>query len=420
MSSNLKQSRKLNQRDKTSDTNLKVLPQLVSVTGNQINFKSQLPDNFCFEKFLAEQNIKHELYKKVNYLLNGRLTNFHQSTPLIYPALRMSINSRYLVGKFDLIPHVTAYLSKIKRVLKTIEIRQSQSKNYKFFDVIFIVSPRHRNLVSFILSCLASNKNNNLRISIISGRSSKVVASIARMNKKSTILVVLSKGLDEISTLKNSKIVLDWLSPNNSHESAYSDQIFVATSNPTKAYLVGCLKKNVIKIPDWIDNKYPVWGAFLIVIGVITDVKGIDEFLRGASMIDEHFDEHKSQNNIPICLGTILYFRNHFCTLQTRKDYNSQFFCNFLNNKQIITFVRESAQIRRSRNFGLSALHRPEITCENGFIQLTLSASNTPVSTMGILMAIYEHSWFVNKVLANKIKTKQLKKRTFLANLKQS
>ena len=133
--------------------------------------------------------------------------------------------------------------------------------------------------------------------------------TLVKCNPETTLFIVSSKSFTTLETLTNARSAKNWLEQNGCND--FSKHFIAITSNSDAAKEFGVDDNNIFEMWSWVGGRYSVWSAIGLSIIISIGMDGFNDFLAGASVIDNHFQTMPLSNNIPVLLGLIdVWYRN--------------------------------------------------------------------------------------------------------------
>ncbi len=132
------------------------------------------------------------------------------------------------------------------------------------------------------------------------------------INIERTLFCVSSKSLGTIETLKNANAIKDLLNKQKNYLPNQSNQSFViATANIKKAGEFGVPESHVMPFDNATGGRFSVWSSIGFPLLMAIGEKGFLSFLAGAEKMDKHFKEADFNKNLPVLMALIsIWYRN--------------------------------------------------------------------------------------------------------------
>ncbi len=140
----------------------------------------------------------------------------------------------------------------------------------------------------------------------------RLLSILKSIDIKSTLFCLSSKSLGTIETLKNTESLLTVLNGTKGYNPKGTNHSFVAaTANCEKAISLGIPESHIMPFDTATGGRFSVWSAIgfplLMAIGEVRFL----EFLSGAETMDQHFEKTGFDKNIPILMAMVsIWYRN--------------------------------------------------------------------------------------------------------------
>jgi len=129
---------------------------------------------------------------------------------------------------------------------------------------------------------------------------------------ESTLFCIGSKSLGTIETARNTETVLTLLNNTDGYNPTATNQSFVAASaNLAKAQELNIPESHIMPFDTATGGRFSVWSSIgFPVLMAIGEEKFLD-FLSGAEIIDKHFQNTKLEKNLPVVMALVsIWYRN--------------------------------------------------------------------------------------------------------------
>lgn len=135
---------------------------------------------------------------------------------------------------------------------------------------------------------------------------------LGKLNPATTLFIITSKTFTTQETLANANTAKNWLTK-NAHGGKNLSKHFVAVSaNVDNARTFGIPEQNIFPMWDEIGGRYSLWSAVGLSIALYIGMSAFKQLLRGANVMDQHFRNAPSNENIPVLLALIEIWNQHF------------------------------------------------------------------------------------------------------------
>jgi len=131
-----------------------------------------------------------------------------------------------------------------------------------------------------------------------------------------TLVIVCSKTFVTQETQSNANAARAWIVGALGEKAAANH--FVAVSTNAEAMdKFGIASDHRFTMWDWVGGRYSVWSAIGLVAEIVLGSERFEEFLAGASDIDEHFTSVPFERNLPVITGVLSVWNRTFLGLPT-------------------------------------------------------------------------------------------------------
>ncbi len=126
---------------------------------------------------------------------------------------------------------------------------------------------------------------------------------LARLDPRTTLVIVASKTFTTIETMTNARTAQQWL--RGTLGDAADDHFAAVSTALDKTGAFGIDPDRVFGFWDWVGGRYSVWGAVGLPLMIAIGPERFAEFLDGAHAMDRHFVEAPLPENLPVLLGLV-------------------------------------------------------------------------------------------------------------------
>ena len=131
-----------------------------------------------------------------------------------------------------------------------------------------------------------------------------------------TLFIICSKTFVTMETQANANAARAWVVGALGEKAAANH--FVAVSTNAEAMdKFGIASDHRFTMWDWVGGRYSVWSAIGLVAELTLGTPRFEEFLQGASEIDQHFTTAPFEKNLPVIAGLIAVWNRTFLALPT-------------------------------------------------------------------------------------------------------
>ena len=280
-----------------------------------------------------------------------------------------------------------------------------------------------------VTAALCEFTHTQVRMHFVSSMDSHdLFEKLATLKIESTLFVIASKSFKTQTTLANAHAALAWFKERGGNNMA---KHFVAVSaNADAARAFGIVEQNLFPVWDWVSGRFSFWCANGLTAMISIGAKRFDELLAGARAMDKHFRTEPLSQNVPVLMALIDAWYRRGWNAVTRQviptHYSLRGLPDFIEHlgptqqvptQQVPTHV--AGRILNPADFIITVLadhqaqaqHQQLLAHSLGQSRALMMEDNSPSntilmaqldpSTLGGLIALYEHKEFVSQVLAD-------------------
>ncbi|VEG91591.1 glucose-6-phosphate isomerase [Legionella spiritensis] len=259
---------------------------------------------------LAEQS---QIQQTVKSLFCGEKLNFTEDRAVLHPALRSP-------AMFSAEPHGKTIAEDVYKTLSRMEQMTLSLQNGHFNDI----SVKHIVNIGIggsdlgprmVLAALAPYRNQAITVDFISNLDAwDTNVTLSRLDPEHTLFIISSKSFKTYETLLNAEQAMKWLGSKERGK----QQCIAVTANHEAARNFGIAEQNILPIWEWVGGRYSVWSAIGLPIALGTGFDTFQQFLYGASLVDEHMLHADPDKNLPLCLALLDCWTINFLGADTR------------------------------------------------------------------------------------------------------
>lgn len=132
-----------------------------------------------------------------------------------------------------------------------------------------------------------------------------VARNITGLNPETTLVVVVSKTFTTAETMLNARTLREWISSSLGPAAVAKHMVAVST-NLKLVEQFGIDPNNAFAFWDWVGGRYSVCSAVgVLPLSLQYGFPIVENFLKGASSIDQHFYSAPFEKNLPVLLGLL-------------------------------------------------------------------------------------------------------------------
>jgi glucose-6-phosphate isomerase len=139
---------------------------------------------------------------------------------------------------------------------------------------------------------------------------------IRSIDPAETLVIVCSKTFITQETQANANAARAWMVGALGENSPANHFVAVSTNAPAMDAF-GIAAEHRFTMWDWVGGRYSVWSAIGLIAELTIGSERFEEFLGGASDIDEHFTQAPYARNLPVLMGVLGVWNRTFLNLPT-------------------------------------------------------------------------------------------------------
>ena len=232
----------------------------------------------------------------------GKAINASENRAVLHTALRNLTKTPVQLNGADVMPAIAEVWQRIAALC---------NKWVGITDVIHIgiggsdFGPR---LVVQALAHVAPSRS--MRMHFVANVDSAELAQILESAQPhSTRIIIVSKSFTTLETMMNAKTVVNWLKTNNLTKSQIENALIGVTTNVPAAKSFGLKPDNIYPFWDWVGGRFSVWSAVGLPIALQYGFDTFQNFLAGASAMDQHFINAPAEQNLPLIMALALHYQ---------------------------------------------------------------------------------------------------------------
>jgi glucose-6-phosphate isomerase len=139
---------------------------------------------------------------------------------------------------------------------------------------------------------------------------------IRSIDPAETLVIVCSKTFITQETQANANAARAWIVGALGEKSPANHVVAVSTNAPAMDAF-GIAPEHRFTLWDWVGGRYSVWSAIGLIAELTIGSERFEEFLAGASGIDQHFTQAPYERNLPVLMGLLGVWNRTFLKLPT-------------------------------------------------------------------------------------------------------
>ncbi len=260
------------------------------------------------------------------------------------------------------------------------------------------------------MACNALNneQNKDVPVYFISNVDAhNLVDILNKINPETTLFTIASKTFTTQETLLNANTVKQWFI-NKAGVDAVKKH-FVALSTNIKAVKEFGITENwIFGFWDYIGGRYSIWSAIGLPLALKLGVNGFNEFLSGALLVDDHFQNTPLEKNIPFVLASISMWYNNMFNYDSYAilpyDYRLRDFSRYVQQLEMESNGKHITKNGTATGYNTSPLvfGEPGTDSQHSFYQMLHQGTKIiPCDFIGFIKAEHSHNSHQDVVIAN-------------------
>ena len=283
----------------------------VATDGLLLDFSKQklTPDTFSLLIDLAQQQ---GLGEATNALYSGGEVNRSEMRPALHTALRATPSDQSGDIQIDgqqVSQLVANNLLDMERIAT--KIQQGEWLGYSGQPITTVInigvggSDIGPHMVCHALDEFRVETKFPLEIMFVSSMDgSQLAEMLQHLDQASTLFIIASKTFTTIDTLANAETARAWLRKRIPSDSLIGQHHLVGCSAfPQRMAAWGIPVENQIALWDWVGGRYSLWSGIGLPIAIKLGMRGFKQLLKGAHAMDDHFQNAKPEQNLPVMLA---------------------------------------------------------------------------------------------------------------------
>lgn len=258
-------------------------------------------------------------------LFRGDKINFTEKRSVLHTALRYSGSGSILSDGQDVMPGVRAVLEKMKAFCG--QVRSGAWKGHTGKPIRHVVnigiggSDLGPVMVTEALRPYGYDKDGTRRIEshfVSNVDGTHLAETLRHLELDQTLFLVASKTFTTQETMVNAHAARDALVQAMGGNAAAVAKHFAALSTNIPAVKAfGIDPENAFEFWDWVGGRYSCWSAIGLPIALSLGFENFQAFLRGAAMMDQHFQSAPPEKNMPMILALLGVWYTDFFGAET-------------------------------------------------------------------------------------------------------
>lgn len=234
--------------------------------------------------------------------------------PVPYTALRDRALTPISINGEDIASQIRDNLFRMNRICRDIRSWKWRGFSDKpITDVVTLGVGGAANGAEAVCKALSPYQTNSTQLHFVSNTDSRLLQRLlARLQPDTTLFIVSSKSFTTQETMRNAEAAREWIQKQANTQHAMSHHFIGITAQQDAAIAFGIDKDNVLPVWDWLPGRYSLWAAAGLPVALAIGMERFEEFLKGANIMDRHFQEAPLASNAPVILALLSVWYTNF------------------------------------------------------------------------------------------------------------
>ena len=246
-------------------------------------------------------------------MFRGDLINTTEQRAVLHTALRSSF-----AGSAAIQAEVRASRDKLRAFVGAIRRGEKRGITGKQFKQVINIGIGGSDLGPLLVcEALRHEWSGGLTPHFVSNVDGTQLEDLVRsIDPEETLVIVCSKTFTTLETQSNANAARTWIVGALGEKSPAHHVAAVSTNGPAMDAF-GIAEEHRFTLWDWVGGRYSVWSAIGLIAELVIGSEKFDEFLAGASAIDQHFLQTPFEKNLPVLMGLLGVWNRTFLKLPT-------------------------------------------------------------------------------------------------------
>ncbi|MBE9606700.1 glucose-6-phosphate isomerase [Acetobacteraceae bacterium H6797] len=334
----------------------------------------------------------------------GQTVNVTERRAVLHMALRAPAEAGFTSGDEDVAAEVETTLSAMRAFCESVHSGAVRGATGETFTDVLNIGIGGSDLGPFAVLRALWNPSMPMRPHFLANVDGHAWATLKRrLDPKRTLVLVASKTFTTAETMRNARLVREWLAEALGEEALPAHMVALSTNLKATAAF-GIAPERVFGFRDWVGGRFSLWSAIGLSIALCCGFKAFSELLAGARAMDEHFLEAPLEDNLPVLLALVTLWHVNGLGLPAHAmlPYDDRL-ARFPAHLQQLEMESLGKRVTMSglpvgRATGPVIFGEPGTNSQHSFLQL-LHQGTTPVPADFVLVAKPEHPYRQNHQL---------------------
>lgn len=282
---------------------------------------------FDFSKnFINDDTIKHfvDLAKEAGVeklrdeMFSGEKINSTEDRAVLHVALR-NFGSEIKVDGKDVMEGVNTTKEHMKEFSNAVRDGKHTGYTGKKIDTIINIGIGGSDLGPVMVTeALKHYGRDDMTMHFVSNiDGTHIKEALKHSDPETTLFLVASKTFTTAETITNAETAKKWFLEKTNQKGDVAKHFAALSTNKEAVTKFGIDANNMFEFSDWVGGRYSVWSAIGLSIALYIGYDNFESFLKGAHVMDKHFQTQPIEKNIPMLAGLLSVYYSDFFGAQT-------------------------------------------------------------------------------------------------------
>ena len=256
---------------------------------------------------------------KIKSMFTGEKINTTENRSVLHTALRSKNDQPLLIDGINIRLDIKKELKKMKQLSDKVRSQSWLGGTDKAITDIVNIGIGGSHLgPQMVTEALKPFVSSDLNIHFVANIDENEIDDVLRkLNPETTLFIICSKTFTTQETMLNSNTAKEWFLKNIQDQKQLAKHFVAVSTNKQAALEFGIDDDNIFTMWDWVGGRYSLWSAIGLSIMIAIGYDNFEQLLTGAYEADEHFQNAKFEENIPVLMGLLGIWYNNFYQCET-------------------------------------------------------------------------------------------------------
>ncbi|WP_011579418.1 MULTISPECIES: glucose-6-phosphate isomerase [Chelativorans] len=251
-------------------------------------------------------------------MFSAKRINVTENRAVLHTALRNDSTRPVMLDGKDVMPDVEAVLAAMSTFSEGIRSGTIKAATGKSFTDVVNIGIGGSDLGPAMATLALAPYHDGPRLHYVSNvDGAHIHDTLKALDPDTTLFIIASKTFTTIETMTNAGTARSWIAEKLGQDAVGSHFAAVSTALD-KVAAFGIDESRVFGFWDWVGGRYSLWSAIGLPIMIAIGPENFRRFLDGAELMDRHFREAPSRENLPMMLGLIGFWHRVICGYPAR------------------------------------------------------------------------------------------------------